>query len=188
LLSRVEVCQGVFVKHLAELVGHDHRATRLVSNQSSPNNVNNQTQYTSSSQFSVGLEAGTDGLTRSTSYNIGSSETQTINDWYIEQLTPNEWLFAQQQPFDGTTKTWHSPDQSFPAISRSTLAFNAVTVWVQTPASDAQLQSSLEYVFGGQFLYATTNSGTCWNWDWVIRAGFFVNFQRAFPSNLRSGT
>ncbi|TNJ36054.1 hypothetical protein FGF66_12290 [Chlorobaculum thiosulfatiphilum] len=174
------------------IAGQNISSATMVSNQSSPNNVSDVTQYTSSSEFTVGLTAGTEGIAGNMSYSIGSSQSCSISDWKIIQKTPNSWLFDQQTPYDGTTDGF--PDgaagsdgvAALPTISTSALAFNSQTVWVHLPATKDSINVSYTYDVQCRFTWSesTGTDWSAWSWRWHTwpSKGFTIAFSSAYPT------
>lgn len=177
-----------------DLDGQNFSSGDIISVTSSPNNVSKSTQYTSGSEFSVGVSAGTEGIAADASYTISSSQTYSINDWDIIQKDPNSWLFKQNVPYDGTSSVF--PDgaagndgvNNLPDISKTTLNVSANTVWRQHPAS-RQKRLSIPYSFHvtARYVWADDHSKTSWHaWAWryiaLISKNLIVDFSRAYPS------
>ena len=171
--------------------GEDISSASLIANQSSPNNVNRQRQYTSRSSFTVGVKADPKGLWPSLSYSIGSSETATIRDWKIAQSTPNSWLFDQQVPYDGDARGFphgaageHGVSE-LPEISKGTLAFDTQTVWVHLPADRKEKSVNYSYQVTSRFTWSerTGKDWKAWNWSyWAVPSRTFkVRFGKAWP-------
>jgi hypothetical protein len=167
----------------------------LATKQSSPNNVNGQTTYESSTSFSVGLSAGTDGLSANASYTIGSSVSNSVSDWGIVQSAPNVWQFAQATPYNGATPPGSFPSgaagsdgvASLPAISIGSFAYNAQTVWQQLPATNVNGSVSYGFYLQAFFTYSSETgkswSASCWNYNWNISQNWSLNWASAWPSS-----
>lgn len=179
-----------------DIGGQNISSQTLVTRQSSPNNVNNQTEYTSSSEFTVGVAAGTDGLNGNANYTIGSSQTSAISDWTVVQISPDNWDFYQQTPYDGSTAPGTFPDgaagsggvASLPPISTGALAFTTQTVWVQQPANNQD--SNIGYVYYTQcfFTYASKTGpswkAVCWCFPSTPYQWFNIDWSAAWPSTI----
>jgi hypothetical protein len=175
--------------------GQNISSSTMVSKQSSPNNVNNQTSFTSSSEFTVGVSAGTDGLSGNASYSIGSSQTSTISDWSIVQSDPNTWDFYQTVPYIGQAayiqqngfpsgaRTSCNDPVPLPSISTGSLAFCSQSVYTQLPA--AQNTMSVPYTFGTNslFLYCSGGYGYMWLYFPSFGQTYAVDFSDAWPSS-----
>lgn len=177
------------------VLGQNISSATIVTKQSSPNNVNNQTQYTSGSSFTVGVAAGTDGLNGNASYTIGSSQTASISDWTVLQSGPNSWRFYQQTPYNGTLPDDKVPDNAggpngvtaLPAISKGSLAYNTQTVWSQIPANQQQSYIWYSYNTKSYFTYANETGTTKWHfwfWAWFWNPGqyYYIDWAAAWPS------
>ncbi|WNG54845.1 hypothetical protein F0U59_08725 [Archangium gephyra] len=176
-----------------DINGQNISSSTMAYKQSSPNNINNATTYTSSSSFTVGLSGGTDGLSGNTSYTIGSSQTSTITDWSIVQNYSDSWTFAQATPYNGNQSGF--PDgavdmggiETLPAISTTSLSYGTQTVWCRTPA--AQQNSSIQYTYkvGAWFIYED-NPGWVWHaYSWhsspyTVKT-FTIDFSAAWPTS-----
>lgn len=176
-----------------DISGQNISSSSLAYKQSSPNNVNNVSSYTSSSSFTVGLSAGTDGLSGNTSYTIGSSQTSTISDWSIVQNYSDSWSFAQATPYNGNDSGF--PDgavdsggiNSLPAISTTSLSYCTQTVWCRTPATQQNMNVQYTYRVGGWFIYED-NPGLIWHADsWHSTSSlvktYAIDFSAAWPSS-----
>lgn len=174
-----------------QIAGSNISASNLVSNQSTPQNANNVETYTSSSNFHVGLTAGTDGLRADVGYNVGSSVTNSISQWAVQKTAPDNWTFYQQTPFDGrNTTSW--PDgadgkKGAPVfvgpIAAGELDVCAQTVWLRTPADTATLQNY--YLFQANFFwYHADHHGNLEmaSWSPFLGWNFMIDFGSAFPS------
>jgi len=175
--------------------GQNISSSTLVSRQSSPNNVNGQTQYTSGSEFSVGLSAGTDGLSANASYTISSSQTSSLSDWSVVQSDPNTWTFAQAVPYNGATAPGTFPSgaagssgvAALPPISSGSLAYCTQSVWAQTPAT--QTNVSVPYALPTQsFFTYESETGKSWQaTSWCHSSSYSqtyaVDFSAAWPSS-----
>lgn len=136
--------------------------------QSSPQSVSGQTTYTSSTSFTVGVSAGTDGLGSNASYTQTNDVSYNLNDWEITLTNDDSWNFYQQVPYNGESQSF--PDgaedgghpASLPAISTSALSFAAQTVWLALQP----LQTTMPITFTYQ-VYPTgiifSNTGLIWN-------------------------
>lgn len=173
--------------------GQDISSSSMAYKQSSPNNINNATTYTSSSSFSVGLSAGTDGLAGNTSYTVGSSQTSTITDWSIVQNDSNSWTFAQATPYQGNMTGF--PDgavdmggiNTLPALSTTSLNFATQTVWCRTPATQQNMSVQYTYKVQAWFIYED-NPGWSWHaYSWYSIPStvktFTLDFSAAWPSS-----
>jgi len=175
-----------------QIAGQSISSSTLVTRQSSPNNVVNQTSYTSSTQFTVGVSAGTDGLSANASYSIGSSQTSTVADWSIVQNAPNNWTFAQASPYNGLSSGFPSGAAGssgvvgLPAISSGSLAYCTQTVWVQNPASQQNINVSYTYTLGTWFIYEyETGKGWhahSWHGYPSYNPTYTIDFSAAWPS------
>lgn len=174
--------------------GQNISSKTMVSKQSSPNNVNGQTQYTSGTEFSVGISAGTDGLSANASYTISSSQTSSIMDWTIVQSDPNTWNFAQSVPYNGNNKPGSFPNgaagsggvAALPPISVGSLAFDTQSVWAQLPATQTNISVPYSFAANSFFTYAdaTGKSWHAWCWTYAVTFNqtYAVNFSNAWPS------
>jgi hypothetical protein len=181
---------------VAELVinGANISGPTLVTKQSSPNNVNGQTNYESNTSFSVGISAGTDGLSVNASYTIGSSVSNAISDWGIVQSSPDSWSFAQQVPYNGATQPGTFPSgaadgdgvAALPPISAGSLAYDTQTVWVQLPASNTNASIAYTYQTQAAFTYSSATgkswAATCWLAQYNYSENFALNWASAWPS------
>jgi hypothetical protein len=176
-----------------EIDAPDISSSTLAYKESSPNNANNVTSYTSSSSFTVGLAGGTDGLSGNASYTIGSSETSSLTDWSIVQNHSNSWTFAQAVPYNGLDSGF--PDgsvgmsgiASLPALSTAALDYTTQTVWCQIPAGQNSMSLTYTYTVGAWFIYED-NGGWIWHaYSWHSSMAWSlplaINFGAAWPSS-----
>jgi hypothetical protein len=136
--------------------------------QSSPQSVSGQTTYTSSTSFTVGVSAGTDGLGSNASYTQTNGVSYSLNDWEITLTNDDSWNFYQQTPYNGESQSFQNNavsgghPASLPAISTSALSFAAQTVWLALQP----LQTTMPITFTYQ-VYPTgiifSNTGLIWN-------------------------
>lgn len=126
----------------------------LTFQQASPNSISGASTYTADTSFTIGLQAGSDGVSVNASYTESNSVSQSLQDWEITQSNEDGWFFFQQNPFNGTVFSdltdglSGSGVVSLPSITTSSLAFNTQTVWINEPPTSAT--QSLTYTF------------TCW--------------------------
>lgn len=170
--------------------------TNLTYKQGSPNSVSGQTSYTAETSFSVGLEAGKDGVTINASYTETNSETKTLNDWEITQVNEDGWKFFQQNPFNGTVYGNSGIGKglggggvaALPAISTSSLAFDTQTVWIANPPITTV--QSLQYSFivwpYFEWVYDPGKSWSGASWGWpngytLLTDTWNANFSAALP-------
>jgi hypothetical protein len=135
--------------------------------QSSPQSVSGQTTYTSSTSFTVGVSAGTDGLGSNASYTQTNGVSYSLNDWEITLTNDDSWNFYQQNPYNGESQSFPNGAESsgnpaaLPAISTSALSFAAQTVWLALQP----LQTTMPITFTYQ-VYPTciifSNTGLFW--------------------------
>jgi hypothetical protein len=135
---------------------------------SSPQSVSGQTTYTSSTSFTVGVSAGTDGLGSNASYTQSNAVSYNLNDWEITLTNDDSWNFYQQNPYNGESQSFPSGCESggypaaLPSISTSALSFAAQTVWLVLEP----LQSTMPITFTYQ-VYPTcvlfSNTGKTWD-------------------------
>jgi hypothetical protein len=118
---------------------------------SSPQSVSGQTTYTSSSSFTVGVSAGTDGLGSNASYTVSNGVSYALNDWEITLTNDDSWNFYQQNPYNGESQGFPSGAESggypaaLPSISTSALSFAAQTVWLVLQPLQTTMQISFTY-------------------------------------------
>jgi hypothetical protein len=163
--------------------------------QSSPQSVSGQTNYSSTTSFTVGVAAGTDGLSANASYTESSNFNFALNDWEITLTGDDSWNFYQQVPYSGE---WQGPSfpsgavsggspAALPSISTSSLSFATQTVWlVMNP-----LQSTMPITFNYQCFptYLTTPSGknatdTFYYYSaWTFSATYNLDFGPANPTS-----
>lgn len=175
--------------------------TGLILNQSSPNNVTGKEDYTSSSQFSVGLKAGKDGVEADANYTVSNSTTRSINDWEVAQLNPNSWRFFQQNPFNATAGFSDAArdllekegvKDAFPIISNSSLSVDTQTVWVAEPPVQGPRTFSYTFRKWQSFFWVFNPGGSSQGTYWltvpegnhVTTQNFVIPLQEAMPENF----
>lgn len=176
----------------------------LIVNQSSPNNVAGELNYTSSTEFSVGLKAGKDGVEIDGSYTQGNSTTRTIKEWEVAQLSPDSWRFFQRLPYNAATRldeqdearelfTKDGVPDVFPNISKTSLDVNTQTVWVANPP--LQTERTFKYTFSrwANFFWVfnpgSSSKGSRWSWggengSFITTRSLKIDFRRALPENF----
>lgn len=178
-----------------QIDGGNISSPTLVSNASSPNSVSGQIQYTSNCSLKAGLTAGTEGISANILYDIGSSETESLNKWGIIQVDPNSWHFQQQSPYNGASESGF-PDgaadyngvKSLPDISRSTLAFNTQSTWIHNPAGKAPAMTvNYIYKMKNYFIWCDSYSSSSWHaYSWRVSTEEFktlvIDFSKAYPT------
>jgi hypothetical protein len=178
-----------------QIQGEDISSPTITTKTSSPNNVNNQSQYTTGTSFTVGVSAGTDGLGVNASYTISSSVTQNISDWGILQNSPNWWVFWQQVPYDGRPPGGSFPsgaagsdgvNQGLPTISQGSLAYETQTAWMQQPATNQNSSVFYSYYWNAFFTYSSETgkswSAYCWYPNYGANQTYTIGWSAAWPS------
>ena len=113
--------------------------------QSSPNNVNNETTYTTEVSMQIGVsgDVSGDGPSggASASVSVSHSQTETITDWGLAQNDVNNWTFYQQNPWDSRKETWQDDMENYnagkarhelnelPNLSTGVMNFSTMSVW-----------------------------------------------------------
>lgn len=115
-----------------------------------PVNDNNETQLTSTTGLSIGIDtsAGTDSssIAASATYEVSNSVTQSIKDWEVIAHSPQNrdinWrYFSRNPPFPGTNGDWSYNPGAFKkmnlvdvnTISRYGLDYSAEVVYLASP-------------------------------------------------------
>lgn len=118
--------------YLTQLAPTYNAAEELFYYQSSPANVSDSKDVTTSSGFEVNFNTGGAGA----SYNFSSSETQRIFDWKITQLAGTKWRYMQKSPYPGDITTFPSSMvqkkgvlKELSDISKYSLQFDVQVVW-----------------------------------------------------------
>lgn len=169
--------------------------TYLTYKQASPNSVSGSTTFTAETSFTVGLEAGKDGISINASYTETNSTTKTLTDWEIVQLNEDAWKFFQQVPFNGTVMADLSKGLNgsgivaLPSISTSSLAYNTQTVWQAEPPQTTNKSIPYTIIVWPYFLW-TYDPGKSWkgaHWGWpngytLLSDNWTANFSQALPS------
>lgn len=156
--------------------------------QSSPQSVSGQTTYTSSTSFTVGVSAGTDGLGSNASYTQTNGVSYSINDWEITLTNDDSWNFYQQTPYNGETQSWQNGAESggnpapLPSISTSALSFAAQTVWLALQP----IQTTMPITFTYQ-VYPTCIIFSNINLDWKAELYFYPSYDFTQTYNLDFG-
>ncbi|MES1241387.1 MAG: hypothetical protein ABUT39_07195 [Acidobacteriota bacterium] len=156
--------------------------------QSSPQSVSGQTTYTSSTSFTVGVSAGTDGLGSNASYTQTNGVSYSINDWEITLTNDDSWNFYQQTPYNGESQGFPDGAESggnpagLPSISTSALSFAAQTVWLALQP----LQSTMPITFTYQ-VYPTCIIFSNINVNWHANFYYYSNYQFSQTYNLDFG-
>lgn len=147
--------------------------------ESSPSNTNDVAQVTTGSSVTVGFDASSEGTAGlNGSYTYSNATTKNISDWYITQNQSNNWLYAQNTPYDGVTTSFPSggfnwftgliETGSFPVISTTSLQFAMSAVWktnsVLTTEVDITVYNLMrvDYLRENTFLGLGTK-GAFWN-------------------------
>lgn len=99
---------------------------------SSPENIADKSQVTTSTGFSVTFDKGGPSGT----FEYSNSETNDIYDWDITEVKPMSWQYYQVTPYDGRTDDFpkcavknNGDIEDLPKISQTTLQFDAQSVW-----------------------------------------------------------
>ena len=156
--------------------------------QSSPQSVSGQTTYTSSTSFTVGVSAGTDGLGSNASYTQTNGVSYSLNDWEITLTNDDSWNFYQQVPYNGESQSF--PDgaesggnpASLPSISTSALSFAAQTVWLALQP----LQTTMPITFTYQ-VYPTCIIFSNINVNWHATFYYYGSYDFSQTYNLDFG-
>jgi hypothetical protein len=160
-----------------EIKGDSISGPTLVTKASSPNNVNNSTEYTTSTSFTVGIDAGVgpDGgsIGVNASYSVSNSETHSVTDWAILQSSPNWWCFYQQNPYDGRTASGSFPGgaangdgvAALPALSAGGFAYATSTVYQHLPATNTSSSVGFTYNLKSNFTHLDYG-GKSWAASW----------------------
>ncbi len=153
--------------------------------QSSPQSVSGQTTYTSSTSFTVGVSAGTDGLGSNASYSQTNAVSYNLNDWEITLTNDDSWNFYQQTPYNGESQGFPDGAESggnpaaLPSISTSALSFAAQTVWLALQP----LQSTMPITFTYQ-VYPTCIIFSNINVNWHAKFYYYGSYTFSQTYNL----
>jgi len=171
-------------------VGQYNDDSTIVDDTSSPSTTSNSYTYVSSTSFTVGLAAGTDGLNGNMQYEISDSTSETITDWAVTQSNSLDWCMYQQVPFDGRTVNADDIGGKNGLLEPSNIAlygntFETQSVYVFQPASGTNLGFKFPYVCN--MIYQGYRSGF-WGYHWRIwNFGPMPLFNLVLPCNQALG-
>lgn len=104
----------------------------------SPNNANNVSSVTTTSGFEVGYSTSGEG---SASYNFSESQTETLSDWKVTLLAPDNWMYEMSNPYNGNTTKAPSGAvkyssgkmkyvlKGWPSLTKTTFNWDTMSSW-----------------------------------------------------------